>query len=40
MVLDFYYRITTGAPAQITNPNGTILLGHMSDNGSENLDLR
>ncbi|GAW00154.1 hypothetical protein LENED_001654 [Lentinula edodes] len=32
--------ITTGAPAQITNPNGTILLGHMSDNGSENLDLQ
>ncbi|KAJ3980532.1 hypothetical protein F5890DRAFT_1540960 [Lentinula detonsa] len=32
---------TSGAPAQITNPNGTIFLGHFDStgSGSENLDL-
>ncbi|KAJ4481972.1 hypothetical protein J3R30DRAFT_3455550 [Lentinula aciculospora] len=30
----------TTAPAQITNPNGTLFLGHLDGTGSENLDLK
>ena len=34
------YRDTSNRPAQVTNPEGTLLLGYRSDgSGSENLDV-